>query len=152
MMVLSGNINGFETVGSNIAEASTLSLPTVPVSSLRVAGSSPFFFTDSEPAKAGLRTNFNRSEYSADLAWSRPVGGWPPVTRYYVAFSQDGTAWAPVTGSGYLLRDAIVTSEQSVTYNVPSLQRGVTYYFRVHVGSDDGEISSGGGWGLGSRV
>ncbi|EKX40006.1 hypothetical protein GUITHDRAFT_113999 [Guillardia theta CCMP2712] len=84
----------------------------------------------------GATSSLNRSNSSALLSWSRPLG-WPQVTRYYVSYSQDNSSWTPAPGAAGA-RDIIVTENSTVQHRISELRRRTSYYFRVHVGGQDG--------------
>ncbi len=126
MQVFSGNLVGFETVGSNVASASTLSLPTFPVQGLRVDSYIP----------AAIRT-----QYAAVLSWLQPADR---PSQYYAAQSTDGgITYTPVSDpvTGYTLKIPgyfPVGSDGRFSFTASGLVAGKRYLFVIRSGNDEG--------------
>ena len=115
--VFSGNRNGFENSGSEIASSATLSLPTSPVLNFKLVQ---------------IYRSINISGFAVQLGWSRP-GGWPPATKYYISIS--------ISGGAFFNSSLTVSStNQTILVNVTYLTKFTQYTFRVHCGNYDGPI------------
>ena len=126
LQVFSGNLVGFETVGSNIVAASTLSLPTDQVQGLRVDSYIP----------SAVRT-----DYSAVLSWLQPAD---QPTQYYLAVStNDGVTYIPLldpaTGGILIVPGYFpVGANGRFSFTASNLLAGEQYLFVVRSGNDEG--------------
>ena len=113
--VYGGNMNGFEETGTKLGTQATLRLPVTPVNNFQMVR---------------VILSGNISNYGVELSWERP-NAYPSVSRYYVSASEQ-------YGNYKALAPVIYSTDRSIVHEVRSLNKGLTYQFRVHSGNEDG--------------